>query len=92
MSELQPEKSHAAPRYGLILIILVALTAIEVAASYLTGGIKIGVLIGLAVAKAALVVLYFMHLKSDTRLYAVLFLLGLVLIAPLLIFIIVATP
>ncbi len=92
MSESQPEKSHPAPRYWLILVLLVALTAIEVAASYLTGGIKLGVLITLAVAKAALVVLYFMHLKFDSRLFTVMFLLGLLLITPLLIFIAVDTP
>lgn len=86
------EERHAAPRYGLVLIVLVVLTAIEVAASYLTGGIKIGVLIALAVAKAALVVMYFMHLKFDTRLYTAMFLLGLVLIAPLLFFLFAATP
>ena len=87
-----PEERHAAPRYGIVLIALVMLTAIEVGVSYLTGGLKIGLLIALAVAKAALVVMYFMHLKFDTRLYTLMFLAGLVLIVPLVIFLFVATP
>ena len=87
-----PDERHAAPRYGIVLIALVVLTAIEVGVSYLTGGLKIGLLIALAVAKAALVVMYFMHLKFDTRLYTLMFLAGLVLIVPLVIFLFVATP
>ena len=87
-----PEERHAAPRYGIVVIALVVLTAIEVGVSYLTGGLKIGLLIALAVAKAALVVMYFMHLKFDTRLYTLMFLAGLVLIVPLVIFLFVATP
>ncbi len=92
MSEQPSSERHAAPRYGLVLIALVVLTAIEVGVSYLTGGLKLGLLLALAVAKAALVVLYFMHLKFDSRLFAVMFVLGLVLIAPLVIFLVVATP
>jgi len=91
-SEHPSSERHAAPRYGLVLIALVVLTAVEVGVSYLTGGLKIGLLLALAAAKAVLVVLYFMHLKFDTKLYTVLFLLGLALVAPLIIFLLVATP
>ncbi|HEY9089608.1 MAG TPA: cytochrome C oxidase subunit IV family protein [Anaerolineaceae bacterium] len=92
MSEQPSTERHASPRYGLVLIGLIVLTAIEVGVSYLTGGLKIGLLLTLAFVKAALVVLWFMHLKFDSRLYAVMFILGLVLIAPLVIFLIVTTP
>lgn len=86
------ETTHASPRYWLVLVGLVVLTAVEVGVSYLTGGLKLGLLLALAVIKAALVVMYFMHLKFDARVYTVMFLLGLVLIAPLLIFLGFATP
>lgn len=92
MDESHEEQSHPAPRYWLVLIGLVVLTAIEVGVSYLTGGIKIGLLLALALAKALLVVLYFMHLKFDSRLYTVLFVLGFLLVAPLLVFILAGTP
>ncbi len=49
-------------------------------------------MLALAVAKALLVVLYFMHLKFDSRLYTVMFILGFLLVAPLLVFILVGTP
>lgn len=74
----------ARPHYGVILLLLVAFTAIEVAASYLQGGIKIPVLLTLAGTKAALVILYFMHLRYDSRLYAILFFFGALIIFPLL--------
>jgi caa(3)-type oxidase subunit IV len=88
MAQEHPSKPVAArrPNYFLILIVLVVFTAIEVAASYLTGPIKIPVLIVLALTKASLVVLYFMHLKFDSRWFALWFILGLALISPLLLY------
>jgi len=92
MSDQPSSKSHSSPRYGLVLIALIVLTAVEVGVSYLTGGLKIGLLLAMAVAKAALVVMWFMHLKFDSKLYTAMFVLGLVLIAPLVIFLVVTTP
>jgi len=80
------------PRYGLVLVVLVVLTAIEVAASYLGGGIKVPVLLALAAAKAALVILYFMYIKYDSRLYAILFLFGAIIIIPLLLVFFLVMP
>ena len=71
------------PNYFLVLIFLVVFTAIEVAVSYMSGGIKVPILILLAITKASLVILYFMHLKFDSRVYAYWFLLGLALVIPL---------
>jgi caa(3)-type oxidase subunit IV len=71
------------PNYFLVLVFLVAFTAIEVAVSYMTGGIRVPLLLILAFVKASLVILYFMHLRSDSRIYAWWFLLGLALIIPL---------
>lgn len=85
-------KPRSRPNYWIVLVALVVLTGIEVGISYLTGGIKIPFLVGLAIIKAALVVLYFMHLKFDARIYALVFAIGLVLIVPLWVVIALANP
>lgn len=56
-------------QYLAIFLTLAVLTVIEVAIAYVTGvskGVMIGALTVLAVTKAALVGLFFMHLKSET--------------------------
>jgi cytochrome c oxidase subunit IV len=71
---------HPSPKeYIRIGVILAVLTALEVAASYsgVTGSVLIPTLLGLAVVKFALVVLWFMHLKFDDRRYARFFVMGL---------------
>lgn len=53
-----------------IFIALVILTALEVGVVYVPGigsGLLISALILMALAKAGLVALFFMHLKSETR-------------------------
>lgn len=71
------------PRYGLIFLALVALTAIEVAgASLAIAPALLGAfLLTLALAKAGLVAAYFMHLQGDSRLYTAIFLLPVLLLA-----------
>lgn len=59
-----------------ILLILLALTALTVIAAPSVSGLHLGHLstvlaIGIASTKAALVAAYFMHLKYDDKLYAV---------------------
>ncbi|HEV2951665.1 MAG TPA: cytochrome C oxidase subunit IV family protein, partial [Actinomycetota bacterium] len=71
---------HPSPKeYVRIGLILGALTALEIAASYagVSGSILIPTLFILAVIKFALVVLWFMHLKFDDRRYARFFVMGL---------------
>jgi len=71
---------HPSPKeYIRIGVILGVLTALEVAASYsgVSGAVLIPTLLGLAVVKFALVVLWFMHLKFDDRRYARFFVMGL---------------
>jgi caa(3)-type oxidase subunit IV len=71
---------HPSPKeYIRIGVILAVLTALEVAASYsgVSGSLMIPTLIGLAIVKFALVVLWFMHLKFDDRRYARFFVMGL---------------
>jgi cytochrome c oxidase subunit IV len=71
---------HPSPKeYVRIGLILGALTALEIAASYagVSGSILIPTLFILALIKFALVVLWFMHLKFDDRRYARFFVMGL---------------
>lgn len=56
------------PNYYFIWFLLFALTLIEVAVAFLSGlprSVLILVLVGLAVWKAALVAMYYMHLKFE---------------------------
>lgn len=69
---------HAAPHrsanYLAIFILLAVFTLLETLVSYVTlPALKVPVLIVLALAKAILVLLYFMHLKFDSRLFSWLF-------------------
>jgi len=82
----------ARPNYTIILVLLVVFTIIEVSVSFLQSSIKIPLLLALAGVKAALVILYFMHLRYDSRIYAVVFLFGAVIIFPLLLVMILVMP
>ncbi len=67
-------------RYVLIAMILAAITAGEVALSYIdVGPIFIPTLLVLMAAKFVIVVSYFMHLKFDNRIFSILFYSGLLL-------------
>lgn len=86
------EQKKVRTSYGLIFILLAVFTAVEVGASYLPASFKIPILLLMAVIKASLVVLYFMHLKSDARLYAMFFAVGFVLIIPIVLILTVVMP
>jgi caa(3)-type oxidase subunit IV len=82
-TEAAHEGAHPTERtYVGVAVVLAVLTAVEVALYYVRGlpdnalVLMLGVL---AVAKFALVVLYFMHLKFDSRVFRVLFVTGLAL-------------
>jgi len=61
--------AHDEPNYMMIFYWLAALTAIEVGVTYagIPKVLMIALLVGLAVAKAAMVAMYFMHLKFERR-------------------------
>ena len=59
---------HKQPKYLLIWVVLAVLTAVEVAVAYVSGLPRtalILVLVGLAIWKATLVAMYYMHLKFE---------------------------
>ncbi len=60
---------HSKKEYFVIFVVLTVLTAIEVGINYvgLSRGMKIAGLISLALAKAVLVAMFYMHLKSETK-------------------------
>lgn len=90
MTETVHTESH--PRYGLVFLALAVFTGLEVGASFLPMPVKIIALVILAATKAVLVLMYFMHLKMDHRIYAMFFGLGLVLAIPMILIITVAMP
>ncbi|HRF96584.1 MAG TPA: cytochrome C oxidase subunit IV family protein [Aggregatilineales bacterium] len=68
------------PLYTTVFVILAVLTVTEVLlAEAIEGDIKIPLLLGIAVAKGALVVMFYMHLKTDSRAFALAFLVPLIL-------------
>ncbi len=73
---------HPQPRqYVMIAVVLVVITGIEVAVSYLDSlntNVMIVLLLMLAVTKFALVVAWYMHLKTDSKLLRRFFIVGLV--------------
>lgn len=71
--------------YVFVFLALLAFTALTVAASYVDlGWANNAVAIGIALAKATLVVLFFMHVKENTRLVPAVIFSGLFMLAILL--------
>jgi caa(3)-type oxidase subunit IV len=81
---LQPHRYPGVRTYLLVFAGLAILTLIEVAVSYITGEIRVPLLILLSAMKALLVILFFMHLRYDSRWYAFIFFAPLVLVIPLI--------
>lgn len=73
--------AHAGPSYVTVFVVLAVLTAIEVGITYVPMPrlLLVGLLLTLALAKAALVAMYFMHLRFDSRLLTIIFVTPLVL-------------
>jgi cytochrome c oxidase subunit 4 len=63
-------ETHEAPNYMMIFYWLAGLTVVEIAVAYMPGSMRtlmIAALVGLAIAKASLVAMYFMHLRFEKR-------------------------
>jgi caa(3)-type oxidase subunit IV len=88
MSTQTIEPGSSTPiRYGVVFAVLAIFTGLEIVVGYLATlptAIKIGLLIFLAVVKVSLVLLFFMHLKYDSRIFALPFALGVVLAVPII--------
>ena len=81
------------PNYLFIFIALAVLTFIETLVSYVQQeAIKVSTLVVLSVIKVVLVLLYFMHLKTDSKVYSYLFIAGCVLAIPLILIITIVLP
>ncbi len=80
-----PEGHPEAAEYIKVGVFLAAVTALEVALYYmnLADGALLGMLLALSALKFVLVVLWFMHLKFDDKLFSVMFTAGMVLAAGL---------
>ena len=82
---------HGGPRiYAAVLAALLALTVITVAASYVNfGSTSVNVVVAMTIAtcKASLVALFFMHLRWDKPMNAVIFVSSLFFLGVLLLFV-----
>ena len=76
-SKIEPKKSSRGT-YIAVFVALAVLTAIEVIVTHLPIP-RIPVLIPLAVIKAALVALFFMHLRFDKKVFSIVFVMGLLM-------------
>jgi cytochrome c oxidase subunit 4 len=76
-----------------IFVLLAAFTLIETVISYVAlPALKVPLLIALALVKAVLVLLYFMHLRFDSRMFSYLFIAGCVLSIPLILVMTIVMP
>jgi len=81
------------PNYLIVFGILAGFTLIETLVSYVQQeAIRLPVLLGLSAVKAVLVLLYFMHLKMDSKVFSYLFIAGLVLAIPLILVMTIIMP
>lgn len=83
------EEGHPSPEtYIKVGLFLAIITAIEVGLYYIPGfadGALLGILLALSGLKFVVVVLWFMHLRFDSRLFSTLFTGGMVLVVMLMI-------
>jgi len=83
MEEDQPIEKHKHPKYLLVFLALAVLTLMELGVVYLPEHLRPVLLLSLSFIKATLVVLYFMHLKTDSRWFDFIFLVPFLLVFPM---------
>ena len=98
MTETQEARDLQAPhvkwtRYVAVAVVLAVITAVEVTLAlghFLPQPLTTVLLIGLTLSKAALVMLFYMHLKYDTRWYSLMLVFPLFMVMVLFIIVLVA--
>jgi caa(3)-type oxidase subunit IV len=83
MEEDLPIEKHKHPKYLLVFLALAIFTLLELGVIFLPENLHPVLLLSLSFIKALLVVLYFMHLKTDSRWFAFIFLAPFVLVFPM---------
>lgn len=73
------------PPYLLVFLALAVLTVLEVGVTYIPGIPHAPILLAMAFLKALLVLLYFMHLRFDSKWFSFIFFIPFVLVIPFLI-------
>lgn len=87
------ETEKQKPNYLYVFIALAFFTLVETLVSYVQqAAIKFPTLVVLSIVKVVLVLLYFMHLKFDSKVYRYLFIAGCVLSIPLILIIVIVMP
>ena len=76
MEEKQQIENHRQPNYLGVFVVLAVLTVVEVGVTYLPIP-RVPILIPLALIKASLVALFYMHLKFDKPAFSIIFGMGL---------------
>ncbi len=90
MAEAQTTQSHSESTrfYWMVAAVLTAITVVEVAVTLIPGIphlLLVAILLILAVIKGAGVVMFFMHLRGDARVYQLLFIAPLTLASSMII-------
>lgn len=80
-----PKPPHRRPNYLVVFLLLALITAAEVGITYVPGVPLAPVLLTMSAIKALLVLLYFMHLRTDSRWFVFIFFAPFLLLIPLLI-------
>jgi cytochrome c oxidase subunit 4 len=75
---------HRRPNYLMVFLVLGIMTALEVAVSYSTNLPHAPLLLTMSLVKALLVILYFMHLRYDSKWFSLVFFAPFLLVIPLL--------
>lgn len=73
------------PRYLLVFLALLILTVLEVVVTFIEGIPHAPFILGMSFLKALLVLLYFMHLRYDSKWFSFVFFIPFVLVIPFLI-------
>jgi caa(3)-type oxidase subunit IV len=76
--------------YLMVFLVLAALTAVEVLITFIPGIPLAPILLTLSGVKALLVILYFMHLRWDSRWYSFIFFVPFLLVIPMVIVLLIS--